>query len=120
MTIDEKIDLILQHLQKQDKRADAQDRRFEKQDKRFEQQQKVLDAFHTDIEWLKENAATKKDLVNVATKEDLIKERDHNRKIIREEINLNNKILGMLFKIEQAETKKEIVEIIKRHTPPMQ
>lgn len=61
---------------------------------------KALNVFHTDIEWLKENATTKKDV---------IAEREHTRKIIREEIEVNNKVLGKVFKVEMAEVKQEIV-----------
>jgi hypothetical protein len=62
---------------------------------------KALESFHEDIEWLKENTATKKDLVA---------EREHTRKIVREEIAVNNPVIGTVFKVELAEAKQDIVK----------
>src|SRR5947207_518056 len=95
---------------------------------------------HEDITWLKENSVTKGYLENrleterkqtrktvreettaIIRKEtkSIVREetrkvvQDETSKLIREALNLNNQVLGTIFKVELAEFRQEIVKALK-------
>lgn len=56
---------------------------------------------------------TKDDLKSIAglIESGFVAEREHTRKIVREEVALNNAVLGTIFKVEQAETNEKIDKV---------
>ena len=71
---------------------------------------------HEDIEWLKENAVTKSYLENRFEAErghTKITVREETRKVIHEELDLNNMVLGTILEVKIGETRQEIVDAMK-------